>query len=81
MKRIKAACLCQTLHFRLKEDIDHDDACQLVQEEVAHYKKGLERDHTPHKIIAQTTQPDGSVLVKIVRQYNACPVGDYLNEF
>lgn len=79
MKRIKAACLCQTLHFQLKEDIDHNDACRLVQDEVAHYKKGLEQGHTPHRILEQITQPDGSVIVKIIKQYNACPVGDYLN--
>ena len=23
MKRIKAACICQTLHFQLKEDLEH----------------------------------------------------------
>lgn len=29
MKRIKAACICQTLHFQLKEDVAHDYAVQL----------------------------------------------------
>ena len=24
MKRVKAACICQTLHFMLKEDLAHD---------------------------------------------------------
>ena len=32
MKRIKAACICQTLHFQLKEDVAHDYAVQLVHE-------------------------------------------------
>lgn len=79
MKRIKAACLCQTLHFRLKEDVAHEYACTLVQEEVAQYRKGMERNHTQYKIVEQTTQPDGSILVKVIKQYNSCPVGDYLN--
>ena len=36
MKRVKAACICQTLHFMLKEDISHEDAVRFVAEEVAH---------------------------------------------
>lgn len=78
MKRVKAACLCQTLHFMLKEDVPHDYACKLVQEEVAQYKKGLERNRTQYKLIEQTEQPDGSIIVKILKQYNSSPVGDYL---
>ena len=32
MKRIKAACICQTLHFQLKEDLEHSIAVRLVRE-------------------------------------------------
>ena len=39
MKRVKAACICQTLHFILKEDVVHDYAVSLVKQEVAHTKK------------------------------------------
>ncbi len=39
MKRIKAACICQTLHFMLKENVGRDYALKLVQEEAAHYKQ------------------------------------------
>lgn len=39
MKRVKAACICQTLHFMLKEDVAHDAAVKLVKEEVVQYKK------------------------------------------
>ena len=31
MKRIKEACICQTLHFMLKEDVGHDYAVKLVK--------------------------------------------------
>ena len=79
MKRVKAACICQTLHFMLKEDVVHDDAVRLVQDEVAHYKKNLERNHTRYKIVEETAQPDGSILVKVIKQYNTSPVGDYLD--
>ena len=79
MKRIKAACICQTLHFMLKEDVAHDYAVRLAQDEVAHYKKNLERNHTRYKIVEETAQPDGSILVKVIKQYNTSPVGDYLD--
>jgi hypothetical protein len=79
MKRVKAACLCQTLHFMLKEDLDHDAALQFVAQEVEHYKKSLERNRTQYKIVEQTTQPDGSILMKVMKQYNSSPVGNYLD--
>ena len=41
MKRIKAACICQTLHFMLKEDTGHDYAVKVVQEEIKRYKESL----------------------------------------
>ena len=37
MKRVKAACITQILHFMLKEDFGHDYAVQLVSEEVKKY--------------------------------------------
>ena len=54
MKRIKAACICQTLHFMLKENVGHDYALKLVQEEVSHYKQSLERNHIQYKIWKKT---------------------------
>ena len=39
----------------------------------------MERNHTKYKIVEQTEQPDSSIIVKIIKQYNAAPVGDYLN--
>ena len=46
MKRVKAACITQTLHFMLKEDIGRDYAKKLVEEEVKKYKAGLEKAGT-----------------------------------
>ena len=79
MKRVKAACICQTIHFMLKEDIGHDYAVKLVNEEYEQYKAKLERSHTRYKIVEETVQPDGSIMVKIMKQYNASPVGNYLD--
>lgn len=79
MKRIKAACICQTLHFMLKENVGRDYALKLVQEEVSHYKQSLERNHVQYKILEENTLEDGSIMIKIIKQYNQSPVGDYLN--
>ena len=59
MKRVKAACICQTLHFMLKEDVVHSYAVKIVQEEVARYKASLEKNRTQYKIVSEETQPDG----------------------
>lgn len=78
MKRIKAACICQTLHFTLKEELGHAYAVKAVREEVAQYKKSLDKNRTQYKIVEEAEQPDGSILVKVIKQYNASPVGEYL---
>ena len=79
MKRVKAACICQTLHFMLKEDVAHDWAVKQVAHEVEQYKNQLEKNHTKHKILEETVQSDGSIIVKVIKQYNTSPVGDYLD--
>ena len=79
MKRVESACICQTLHFLLKEDAPHDYAVRLVKEEVEKYKSSLDRNHTKYKIVSEDTQSDGSVMIKIIKQYNYSPVGDYLD--
>ena len=70
MKRIKEACLLQTIHFQLKEDLPHDAAVQTVRAEVEHYKAQMDRSRTQYKITRQEEQPDGSILIHIKKQYN-----------
>lgn len=79
MKRIKAACICQTLHFMLKEDVAHSLAERMVQEEVAQYKRRMEHSRIKFKILEETVQEDGSIMMKVVKQYNQNPVGEYLD--
>ena len=52
---------------------------KLVQEEAAHYKQSLERNHVQYKILEENTLEDGSIMIKIINQHNQSPVGDYLN--
>ena len=80
MKRVKAACICQTLHFLLKEDTDPVLAQRLVQDEVAAYRKRLDVSGVRDRILSEERQTDGSVILKIKKQYNQSPVGDYLDE-
>ena len=79
MKRIKAACICQTLHFMLKEDIAHELAVRQVQEEVTHYKHTLERNRTQHKILEETTQPAGAANTNTKKKTKQARGGVYQN--
>ena len=54
MKRVKAACLLQTLHFQLKEDLGHDEAVRAVRDEVEHYKARMNARHMVYKIDEET---------------------------
>ena len=77
MKRIKAACLEQTVHFSLKDSTPAD--APQVRKEFEAYKAHLTRTGTLFKIIEEQEQPDGSLMVKIKRQNNTQPVGRYLD--
>ena len=79
MKRVKEACICQTLHFMLKDDVGRDYAVKAVKEEVMKYKASLEKSGTKYRIMEETEQPDGSVIIRIKKQYNSAPVGSYLD--
>lgn len=79
MKRIKAACLEQTIHFQLKDGLDPELARRQVRQEYDSYRAQLDRHRTPYRIVSEAERPDGSLIVQIKRQNNTQPVGDYLN--
>lgn len=79
MKRVKAACITQTLHFLLKEDVGRDNARKLAEEEVRRYKEHLDRSGTKYKILSENTLEDGTIVLEIKKQYNSSPVGSYLD--
>ena len=79
MKRIKAACITQKLHFLLKEDVSHDYAIKLVSEEVKKYKEQFEKKGIKYKILSEETQEDGSVIIEVKKPYNTSPIGNYLD--
>ena len=79
MKRIKAACLEQTIHFQMKDGISSELARQQVRQEYETYKAQMDRHGTQYKIVGEAEQPDGSLLIQIKKQNNTQPVGGYLD--
>ena len=73
-KRIQSACVCQALHFMLKED-----AAKPMEEEAEKYKKSLERRRTRYKITEEAARPDGPVLIRIIKQCSQSPAGSCLD--
>ena len=78
MKRVQAACICQTLHFFQKDELSKERNEKLTKEEVDKYKQSLEKNKIEYKILEETKQADGSLVIKVIKQYNNSPVGDYL---
>lgn len=80
MKRIKSACLLQTVHFQLKENLPSSAAVRNVQEEYENYKKHLDHTRTRYQILNEEVLPDGSILIEIKKQYNNQDCGKYFDE-
>lgn len=72
MKRVKAACVLQTLLFAQKPEMGYsaEQAQKINEAEIAHYKTMLERNRIRYQILDTCVQKDGSVLVHVRKQYN-----------
>lgn len=84
MKRVKAACILQTLVFAQKPEMGYskERSLELNREEVEHYKAGLERARTKYRIIDRLEQEDGSIVVHLRKQYNdKADVSEYFEQF
>ena len=85
MKRIKSACILQTLVFSQKDDLGLSLETILNQnrDELEKYKKTLERTGstgTRYQILDETLQQDGSLLIHVRKQYNdRSDVSEYFN--
>ena len=82
MKRVKAACILQTLVFAQKDDcgLTRQQQLKINHDEVARYQMMMDRSRTRYQITEETEQSDGSVLVRIRKQYNEkADVSEYFN--
>ena len=82
MKRVKAACILQTLVFMQKDEAGYsrEQALMINHQEIEHYKAALERAKTRYQILDEEEQPDGSVVIHVRKQYNdKTDVSEYFN--
>ena len=72
MKRITSACLEQTIRFF--------DATGNIrpEDELEQYKKKMDRRNTRYEILETNKQEDGSIIIKIKKQYNTYGTEGYL---
>lgn len=79
MKRIKAACITQTILFSNHDGDTTEFARKMIVQEYEKYKAQLDKNHTQYKILSEVTNEDGSIMIEIKKQYNTSPIGNYLN--
>lgn len=79
MKRIKFACLSQTVHFERNEKLGQEGATRMALLERDRYLKRLEETGTAYRIDQQYQLEDGTPVLVLRRQYNSYAPGDYLN--
>ena len=82
MKCVKAACILQTLVFAQKEDcgLTREQQLRLNRDEVSRYKATMDRSRTRYQITEETEQSDGSVIVRVRKQYSdRADVSKYFN--
>lgn len=78
MKRIKAACLEQTVHFLLKDELPREAAEKAVRQEYVHYLEQMNRNRTQYQVLEELPQADGSLIVKLKKQYNSYDCTPYI---
>lgn len=82
MKRVQAACIYQTLIFKQKDELglSADSNLSLNRSEVEKYKASMDKNKTRYLIDEETELSDGSILVRVRKQYNdSTPVDEYFN--
>lgn len=72
MKRVRSACIMQTLVFTQREELcfTGEKALELNRAEYEKYKSDLEKVGTRYQVLSENEETDGSVVIKIRKQYN-----------
>jgi hypothetical protein len=82
VKRVKSACIFQTLVFSQKPEygFSKEEVLKNNRDEFEHYKATLERSKIKHQIDDVAEQEDGSLVVRVRKQYNVkTDVSEYFN--
>lgn len=72
MRRILNACLLQTMRFDTMNDAN-------PEQELEQYCSKLDKKNTKYVIDDKQKEADGSIVIKIKKQYNTYKTGEYLN--
>ncbi len=60
--------------------LTHEQQLKVNHDEVSRYKATMDRSRTRYQITEETEQSDGSVLVRVRKQYNdKADVSEYFN--
>ena len=72
MKRIQAASIFQTLLFSQKPEMEYtnEQALEINRQEVAQYKAHMAKMRTRYQITESQELENGSILLKVRKQYN-----------
>lgn len=76
MKRIKSACLLQTVSFILDPNVSREIALRKVKDEVTSYKA---KAGTTLQILKETVNEDGSVDIEIRKKVSSYSIGNYFD--
>ena len=52
---------------------------KYAEAEYAHYLAQMDKNRTAYRILEKSVQPDGSILVKLKRQYNSYNCEPYMD--
>lgn len=72
MKRITSACLEQTIRFDTYNDAK-------PQEDLNRFLELMDRKNTKYQVVDQVENSDGSIIIKIKKQYNAYKTDGYID--
>ena len=72
MKRVQAACIFQTLCFQQKEDLNlsGEQLLKLNRTELEGYIKKLDEQKLRYRITDQQELENGSIVIRVRKQYN-----------
>ena len=80
MRRIRSACVSQTIRFQQNEPMGKEIAEQANRREYERYKLQMKRSYTKYKIVSERVLEDGALEVQLKKQYNSYDVGGYFGE-